>query len=160
MIDEMDPQNEPLTKKIFFDAIDILESRIDAKLDARFGVFESRMDAKMDARFTAFELRMDAKFDAKLDALESRMDEKIDALALSTQQEFSMVQQEFVAVRAEMAEGFVAVWKKMGEIEDKMVTKQDFFQFETRIMSAIGTIADEIKNLNSRVLILEKMVRP
>lgn len=118
MMDDMDAQNEPLTKRIFFDAIGILESRIDAKLDAKIG------------------------------ALEARMDEKIDALALSTQQEFVVVNQEFAKV-----------WKKLGEIEEKMVTKQDLFQFETRIMSAIGTIADEIKNLNSHVLILEKIVR-
>jgi hypothetical protein len=148
-----------------------METRTNARLDTALGMFETRfdvklsalevrMDTRLDIKLGSSESRMNAKFEEKLDALEVGMDEKIDALALSTQQEFAAVNQEFGAVREEMAEGFAMVWKRLDEIEGKMVTKQDFFQFETRIMSAIGAIADEIKNLNSRVLILEKIVRP
>ena len=85
--------------------------------------------------------------------IEKRFDAKIDALALSTQQEF-------IAVRGEMADGFAAVWKKMGEIEEKMATKQDLFQVEARILAAIGDLATEIKNHDRRILALEKIVKP
>jgi hypothetical protein len=177
MMDVMDLQNEPLTKKIFLDAIGIFESHIDAKLDARFGAFELRMDEKMDIRFSKFEARMDnklderfglfeshidAKFDAKLNvleermdtklgALEVRMDEKIDALALSTQQEFAMIQQEFVAVRKEMAEGFASIRTEIGA---------KIWESESRILRAIGDIAAVLKNHDSRLVMLERIVQP
>jgi hypothetical protein len=147
MMDVMDLQNEPLTKKIFLDAIGIFESHIDAKLDARFGAFELRMDEKMDIRFSKFEARMDTK----LGALEVRMDEKIDALALSTQQEFAMVQQEFVAVRKEMAEGFASIRTEIGA---------KIWESESRILRAIGDIAAVLKNHDSRLVMLERIVQP
>ncbi len=166
MMGIMDPQNEPLTKKIFFDGLSRFEAHIDAKLDARFGVFESRMntkldarfvafesymDAKLDARFGAFESNIDAKFDTKLNKLESKMDEKIDALALSTQQEFTTVQQEFVAVRREMAEGFASIRTEIGV---------KIWESESRILRAIGDIAAVLKNHDSRLLMLERIVKP
>jgi hypothetical protein len=136
MMGGMDSQNEPLTKKIFLDAM---------------GIFESRMDAKIDARFGAFESYIGAKFDAKLDALESRADEKIDALALSTQQEFAVIHEEFAAVRNEIADGFSNVRAEIGI---------KIWESESRILRAIRDIAAVLKNHDSRLLILERIVKP
>jgi len=45
-------------------------------------------------------------------------------------------------------------------LEEKMVTKQDLFQMEKRIMSVIGEIKTELKDHDKRILVLEKIVKP
>jgi hypothetical protein len=84
-------------------------------------------------------------FHEGMEHLEAKIDAKIDALALMTQQEFA------------------AVWGKLEEIDDRLdgiATKHDLFQFEARIMAAIGDIAAELKNHNVRILALERTVKP
>jgi hypothetical protein len=83
--------------------------------------------------------------------MEIKFDAKIDALALSTQQEFAAVQQEFVAVRKEMAEGFASVRNEIGS---------KIWESESRIVRAIGDIGAVINNHESRLLILERIVKP
>lgn len=83
----------------------------------------------------------------------NRVDARIDALAL-------LAQQEFVVVRKEMADGFSGVWKKIGEMEEKMATKQDLFRMENRILAAIGDITAELKSHNVRILTLERIIKP
>ena len=46
-----------------------------------------------------------------------------------------------------------------GKIEG-MATKQDLFQMEKRIMSAVGDIKTDIKDHDKRILVLEKIVKP
>lgn len=81
----------------------------------------------------------------------SQSETKIDALALSTQQEFAAVQQEFAAVRKEMAEGFASVRNEIGS---------KIWESESRIVRAIGDIGAVINNHESRLLILERIVKP
>ena len=53
--------------------------------------------------------------------------------------------------------------KRFDTLEEKMegmATKQDLFQMETRIMSAISNINIEFKNHDKRILVLEKIVKP
>ena len=143
MIGVMDPQNESITKKFFLDGLGQMEARMDAKFDVKLGILEARSDNK----FSALETQMDDKFSV----LEVRMDGKIDTLALSTQQEFAAVQQEFVAVRKEMAEGFTSVRNEIGS---------KIWESESRILRAIGDIGAVVNNHESRLLILERIVKP
>lgn len=73
----------------------------------------------------------------------------IDDLAAMIEKESRNNEKRFDAI-----EGKFAVW------EEKMVTKQDLFHMETRIMSAVGEINVELKGHDKRILALEKIVKP
>jgi hypothetical protein len=83
--------------------------------------------------------------ETKADHLEVRFDELdngIDTLALSCQREFKTIHEE------------------TAEMKEKIATKQDLYQMEARILNAFKDAAIEIKNLNTRVLVLEGIVKP
>ena len=55
---------------------------------------------------------------------------------------------------------FIGLENKFAELKENMPTKQDLRRVETRILSAIGNIATEVKNHDRRILAIEKFIRP
>lgn len=93
-------------------------------------------------------MTIEAKVDAHYDELSGR----IDNLALACQKEFTAIHEEFAGIHKELAD--------IHEAMKGMVTKQDLYHMEARILDAFKDVAVEIKSLSARVLVLERIVKP
>lgn len=79
--------NIAMGKSLIDQIEELLDRKLEEKLDARFDAFEDKLDYKLDARFDVFEGKMDLKFGA----FTEHMDDKIDGLAEALQLTNEMV---------------------------------------------------------------------
>jgi hypothetical protein len=87
----------------------------------------------------------------------------IDDLAVMMEKESRTNEKRFVKLEeglGRLEEGFTVLKSEIVSIKENMVTKQDLFKVETRILAAIGNVAAEVKNHDKRILALEKIVSP
>jgi hypothetical protein len=87
----------------------------------------------------------------------------IDDLAVMMEKESRVNEKRF----GTLEDGFAVLKDKFAElkgeivsIKENMVTKQDLYKVEARILTAIGNVAIEVKNHDKRILALEKIVSP
>jgi hypothetical protein len=83
----------------------------------------------------------------------------IDDLAVMIEKESRANEKRFSSLEGR----FDILEKKFGTSEEKMaamMTKQDLYRFEKRILAAIGGHSVELKDHDRRILLLEKIVKP
>jgi hypothetical protein len=87
----------------------------------------------------------------------------IDDLAVMMEKESRTNEKRFVKLEeglGKLEEGFSVLKSEIVSIKENMVTKQDLYKVEARILTAIGNVATEVKNHDKRILALEKIVNP
>jgi len=83
----------------------------------------------------------------------------IDDLAVMMEKESRVNEARF----GRLEEGFAELKGEIVSIKENManmVTKQDLYKVEERILAAIGNVAADVKNHDRRILALEKIVNP
>jgi|GEM_PF-2272522 hypothetical protein len=80
----------------------------------------------------------------------------IDDLAVMMEKESRTNEKRF----GRLEEGVAELKSEIVSIKASMVTKQDLYKVETRILTAIGNVAAEVKNHEKRIVALEKIVTP
>jgi hypothetical protein len=142
----MNPENQPATKKDLSE----LAANINAKLDAKFGAAQvdiSKLDAKIDDRFGT----LDTKIDERFGTLDTKIDERFGTLDTKIDERFGTLDTKIDERTRSLALEIVKTNGRIGEVETRLT--KTITQNTDRILTALDRSA-RIMEADHRAVIL------
>lgn len=121
-----------VTKKEFFEGLDMLAQRIETKIDSKIDGIDSGLNAKLDGVDSRLNARIDG-LDRKIEGLDVRMNARIDNLA------------------EVVAQGFFDVDQKLNHLEETKANKTDIHDLRGDVRRGFEDSKNEMAMFTSDV---------